>query len=277
MIHKKVELNNDGSVYMNTYLLDYYPQKYYKEGKWQPEKRPVFLILPGGAYGFMSDREAEPIALAFTAYGFHCAVLYYSVMEASKMPGPLEDVSKAVWHLRSHADEYHINPDWIAVGGFSAGGSLTSILGTQWNTAGLAGKLGIPEDGNKPNALMIAYAPTDEKYFSKLDKETYSDPMGTTLIQNDEELNTACKVDVNTPPVFIWHTVQDELIDARNCLSFAFQCLEKNVPCELHMFQYGLHGRALCNDVTDYKAEKEPNVELWVPMFVKWIRKLFSF
>ena len=277
MIHKKIKLREDGTVYMNTYLLDYYPQTYYKEGRWQPEKRPVFLILPGGGYGFQSDREGEPVALAFAACGFHCAVLYYSVMEASKMPRPLEDVSMAVWYLRSHAEELHINPDGIAVGGFSAGGSLTSILGTQWNTWGLAAGLGIPERGNRPDALMMAYAPTDDRYFHCPDIETYEEPLGRTLMEHDPQLDTAPRVSRDTPPAFIWHTTRDELVDARNCLSFTLQCLEQGVPCELHLFQYGLHGQALGNDVTDYQAPREPNIEFWVPMFVNWMRALFSF
>ena len=33
------------------------------------EKRPLVLICPGGGYEYTSDREAEPIALAFMAQG----------------------------------------------------------------------------------------------------------------------------------------------------------------------------------------------------------------
>ena len=34
-------------------------------------KRPVILILPGGAYERTSDRESEPPAVCFYSMGFH--------------------------------------------------------------------------------------------------------------------------------------------------------------------------------------------------------------
>lgn len=284
MIHKKVNFTNDGRVYMNTYFLDYYKQKYYKKGKWQPEKRPVFLILPGGGYGFQSDREAEPIAMAFNARGLHCAVLYYSVLEYSSMPNPLEDVSKAIWYLRKHAEEFHINPNAVIVGGFSAGGNLSSIIGTQWDTPGLAEKLNIPRRGNRPDALMLAYAPTELIYEPEntygTDTSAYGnpeEPRGILLAEKSDALNTAKRVNRDTPPAFIWQTSQDQIISPHNALAYADACYRNHVECELHVFQYGLHGTALANDVTDYKAEKDINVETWVPMFMNWIRKQFHY
>ena len=34
------------------------------------DKRKAILVIPGGGYGFCSDREGEPIALAFVAKGY---------------------------------------------------------------------------------------------------------------------------------------------------------------------------------------------------------------
>ena len=35
--------------------------------------RPMVLVIPGGAYAFCSDREADPVALSFLAQGCHAA------------------------------------------------------------------------------------------------------------------------------------------------------------------------------------------------------------
>ena len=43
--------------------------------------KPAILVLPGGAYKFCSDREAEPVALAYLAKGFNAFVLRYSLNE----------------------------------------------------------------------------------------------------------------------------------------------------------------------------------------------------
>ena len=41
--------------------------------------RGVVLICPGGAYRWLSPREAAPVAWAFTADGWQAAVLHYTV------------------------------------------------------------------------------------------------------------------------------------------------------------------------------------------------------
>lgn len=54
-----------------------------------------------------------------------------------------------------------MNPNAIVLMGLSAGACLAAMSATQWNTPGLAVRLGIPEEGIKPNAAVIAYAPWD--------------------------------------------------------------------------------------------------------------------
>ena len=46
-------------------------------GQWK--NRPAVIVCPGGGYMYCSPREAEPIALAYAARGFHAFVLRYSV------------------------------------------------------------------------------------------------------------------------------------------------------------------------------------------------------
>ena len=41
------------------------------------DRCPAILIFPGGAYAFCSDREADPVALAFLNAGYNAFVLRY--------------------------------------------------------------------------------------------------------------------------------------------------------------------------------------------------------
>ena len=51
-----------------------------------PERvRPVIVICPGGGYEWVSEREAEPIALKFVGAGYHAVVLHYSVAPAARL------------------------------------------------------------------------------------------------------------------------------------------------------------------------------------------------
>ena len=48
----------------------------------QKHIRPALLIIPGGGYGMISQREAEPVAARYFAEGFDCFVLDYAVAPA---------------------------------------------------------------------------------------------------------------------------------------------------------------------------------------------------
>ena len=45
-----------------------------------PTRRAI-IICPGGGYQFLSDREAEPVALQYFAAGLNVFILRYSVKE----------------------------------------------------------------------------------------------------------------------------------------------------------------------------------------------------
>jgi acetyl esterase/lipase len=47
------------------------------------ENRPAVLVIPGGSYTFISQREGEPIALKFAAEGYQAFVLHYHTNSAT--------------------------------------------------------------------------------------------------------------------------------------------------------------------------------------------------
>jgi acetyl esterase/lipase len=61
------------NVTLTGYLLDSSPEMP------NMKQRPAVLILPGGGYRACSDREAEPIAMAFLAEGYQAFILRYSL------------------------------------------------------------------------------------------------------------------------------------------------------------------------------------------------------
>ena len=271
MIHKRIDLNGKGA-FLVTYVHDKNTQLWDKVGEWAPEDRPAIIVNPGGRYFYCSEREGEPIAFPFLNAGYNVFVLYYRTAEASVFPAPLEDVSLAIWHIRQNAKEYNTNPDKIAVAGFSAGGNLASMIATQWYRGDLAERLGIPEGGNRPNAVILGYAPTN------LERRIVPNmTVGAIYESNPPEVTTVNYIDEHTPPCFIWHTMEDENVPVSNAIGFAAKCLENHVPFELHIFQNGPHGLSLNTDLTGYKLPHPVNVESWVPMCINWMNKLFDF
>lgn len=71
MIISQIKLSNELAT-LTVYLPDKSPEMPYAD------VRAGVLVLPGGGYGMCSDREAEPVALAFVAKGYAAFVLRYT-------------------------------------------------------------------------------------------------------------------------------------------------------------------------------------------------------
>ena len=111
-------------------------------------RRPAVLVLPGGGYRMCSDREADPVALAYLQAGFQAFVLRYATGAQAAWPHPLEDYEAAAALIRSHAEDWTLYPDKLAVIGFSAGGHLAACA------AAMAGQ--------RPNAAILGYPVIDK-------------------------------------------------------------------------------------------------------------------
>lgn len=271
MLHQKIYLSTEKNAYLLTYIHEHYSQDWEDVGEWLPQKRPAIIILPGGGYSYCSEREGEPVAYPFLSAGYDVFILFYRTGEKSAWPAPLEDAARAIWTVRQHAEEWGIDPTKIAMGGFSAGGNLSSILGTQWHR-GIEEQLSIPHGGSRPDALVLAYALVETNEHAPSNTK-----VGVLLRNRPDEMNSACHVDAHTPPSFIWHTLNDEKVPAKNALLFAEKCLEHHVPFELHVFEQGQHGLSLNTDLTAYKLEHPVNVDLWVTCCINWLDQLFDF
>ena len=159
MIHKiiKEEIRVPGTLKdtcLETYLLSV-------TDKFTVQERPLILVCPGGGYNHTSDREAEIVAMQFNAMGYHTAVLRYSCAPAV-FPTALLELTKAVAFLREHAGEYCIDPERIAVLGFSAAGHLAASLGVYWNTEWFAqireeNGVNLTAEQIRPDGLVLAY------------------------------------------------------------------------------------------------------------------------
>lgn len=236
-------------------------------------KRKGVLICPGGGYEFVSDREGEPIALAFAAQGFNAFVLTYEVAPAVKHPQPILDVSRAMCIIRENADKWNTEADKIAVCGFSAGGHLAASLGVFWKEKYIQETLGIPEALNKPNALILSY-PVIASQTEIAHRGSFYNLLGENL---DESAYSAMSlekyVSKDTPPAFIWHTFNDTVVSVENALLFAQSMRNYNIPFELHIFPEGEHGLSLCDARTGNEDTfVNRHAGKWFDLCVEWLK-----
>lgn len=91
------------------------------------------LICPGGAFMFRSDGpEGVSVAQALSRRGYQSFVVDYRLRPYTQQEGAL-DLARAVRFARTHADEFGIDEQDIAVMGFSAGGILAGEMLLHWD------------------------------------------------------------------------------------------------------------------------------------------------
>lgn len=238
----ELKLKNDG-VTLTVYLPD--------ASREMPRMaiRPGILVIPGGGYHMCSDREAEPIALAFASKGFAAFVLRYTVGSGKCFEMPFADVNEAMAIIHANADEWAVNKEKIASIGFSAGGHLCAALATMGNI--------------RPNASILVY-PCILESISKI--------LAFPVPSLED------KVDENTPATFITAAFEDTCVPIKNSIAYAAALENAGVPFEIHIFEKGYHGYSLADCTVYSKAEEEycAHLQCWFDLCIKWLNKRFE-
>lgn len=91
-------------------------------------RRPALVQIHGGGWvlGF-KERQGQLLMNRLASQGWVCFNVDYRLSPMATFPDHLVDVKRAIAWVRDHAEEYGIDPDFIAVSGNSAGGHLTSL------------------------------------------------------------------------------------------------------------------------------------------------------
>ena len=238
------------------------------------------LLCPGGAYAYTSDREAEPMALAFLAKGFNAAILRYSCAPAV-YPTSLLELGRSVLLIREHASEWEVDENAIIIEGCSAGGHLAASYCCFWkkdlvSNALLSGKDESEKEKLRPNGLMLCYPVITSGKFAH--HGSIENLLGDRYEYMKEDMSLENQVNADVPKTFLWHTFTDESVPVENSLLFATALRENNINTELHIFPEGGHGLALANKLTLSNGGNEdfPSVALWTELATNWLNKFFK-
>ncbi len=168
----KVEVRLDQSYADNSnpkQMLDLYlPQK--RNGE---KPLPVVAFIHGGGWihGDRIGTAAGAIQMART--GDYAAVgVGYRLTNEAHWPEQIYDCKAAIRWIRGHAKEYNLDADHIAVWGSSAGGHLSSLLGTSGDVKELEGKEGsFTTQSSRVTCVVNLCGPQDFTKALMFDKE----------------------------------------------------------------------------------------------------------
>jgi len=91
--------------------------------------RPTVMFIHGGGWVGGDKNHALNIGPRLARSGYVVASINYRLVPAGVFPNNATDCFCALAFLRVHADEYGIDPDRIAVVGYSAGAHLGGLVG----------------------------------------------------------------------------------------------------------------------------------------------------
>jgi len=206
------------------------------------------VICPGGGYVWLAmEHEGAAIAREFNKIGVTAFVLKYRLpsdqIMADKTIGPLQDAQRAIQMVRQGAAKWGINQNKVGIIGFSAGGHLASTEGTHFDKVLIDNKDNISV---RPDFMMLIYPVIT--FGDKTHMGSKESLIGKTPAPQLVDLYSNEKqVTANTPPTFIVHAEDDDVVPVENALQMYQALLSNKVKTEMHLFQSGGHGFGLKN------------------------------
>jgi acetyl esterase/lipase len=217
------------------------------------------IVVPGGGYVEESIvAEGQEIAEALSAQGITAAVLKYRLplKEASDQPHllPITDARRAISMMKLMAGEYGFDPTKVGIMGFSAGGHLATA----------ASVLSPQNSDERPDFSALIYAvttlaPENQEW---LEKTLFHRPMTA-----DEKRQYALvdHVDASTPPAFIVHTYDDDVVPIAESIVYAKALAAAGREVEVHFFFRGGHGFGA--------GRAEDGTGQWLGLLADWIKR----
>ncbi len=201
---------------------------------------PAVVMIHGGGWtgGDKAQAREQSLGRTLAGAGYVMASINYRLGPKS-FPENLLDAKNAVRFLRSHAAEYRVDPERIAVMGGSAGGHLALMAAYTEGVKDLEPEQPYPGVSSRVRAVIDLYGPTNLLTRQEVTREGV--PKGTLRDANTPEVLGASRTEnpalwrqaspvshvrKDVPPTLILHGKADDTVDYEQSIELA-RALEK--------------------------------------------------
>lgn len=214
---------------------------------------PGVLFAHGGAWQVGDPSQLRGYGFLVGREGYVCVIPQYRLTGEAAWPAQIHDVKAALRWMRTHADEFGLDPTRIAASGNSSGGHLALML------AGTAGHPTLDGDpsGDRVNvsgtvsdastdttvqAAIAFYGPSRLEPGGDMLKPSVEALMGPEATpERYAEASPVTHVSADFPPAMLLHSNLDDLVPPQQSIDLYTTLRGLDVPCELHMFDGSPH------------------------------------
>ena len=201
---------------------------------------PAVIIVHGGGWVQGNRRtDVRPLFKPLSEAGFAWfSIDYRLVRDVSQFGVAIDDVEAAVRYVKSHATEFNIDPDRIALVGESAGGQLAAMAALQGGEAASV------------RAVVAFYTPTDLvsllKNSSLIPAQIRTSVVGTPwerLVNfRLAQLSPIDNVRTNMPPFLFIHGTADPLVPFGQSTDMCERMRQAGASCQVYPVDGAGHG-----------------------------------
>jgi acetyl esterase/lipase len=198
-------------------------------------QQAAVLLLHGGGWVAGDRRAMAPYADELARRGYTAIAVEYRLSPEAIWPAPLIDVRAAFNWVAGHADRLGIDPQRIALQGFSAGGHL----------ALMAASAAVPEYPlhRRAGAVIALFAPAE----LHLPPPAAGPNPARLLLGPDADAEDARQASPLThiaaafPPTYLLNGTRDPLVSCDDALKLFARFMAVGAAADLHLFQGQTH------------------------------------
>lgn len=232
------------------------------------------VVCPGGGYSHLAvNHEGKQVAEWLNSLGIAAAVLKYRLAPNYRHPAPLQDAQRAIRTVRARASEWGLDPNRVAILGFSAGGHLASTAATHFDNGNPNADDPIDRQSCRPDRAILVYpviALATEYAHAGSRRNLLGDDPPKDLV---EHLSNERQVTKDSPPTFLAHTNEDSGVVPENSILFVLALRKAGVPVEFHLFEKGRHGLGLGGGSAEHKVPGDAAFKAWPKLCATWLER----
>ena len=243
----------------------------------QPDPVPcqAVVIFPGGAYGVLAwEKEGKKYAEFLNRHGIAGIVVKYPLGSLlghfKRHPAMIDAALRAVRLARYYAPQLGIDPNDIGVMGSSAGGHLAGLTAVWENAPQPDSSDPVERVSARPDFAVLCYpvvsmsAPCTHRLSRKNLTGSSPDPELLNRLSLEKQITP------HFPPVFVWHTLEDQTVDPENSRLLEAELKRNKVPHQVLFYRKGPHGMGLLNE---RERELYPETARWSEELLKFLKE----